>query len=244
VKRIKISIKINNKNVKSDVMNKGFVLVPSDNFEFSDDAKEHLEYFIKDWDDLKVDTFLKDNGKYRLRRYGRFDLNSQERFLERSKDESYFQGINYNPINGGIKREFECLHEKRYNDKFLKDLIMLNFDNLPIPLEYNKWHVGIHQIRVIASPSQIGKPTPEGPHKDGEMFTVQHFIKRENVDGGTFSIFDNNRNLIEDWTQNELMDSVYFKDSSIYHGVSPVISRDTQSTGIRDVLLIDFNPLK
>jgi len=232
------------KDIRNYVDNQGYALIPAKNFEFCTVAKKHLDDFVNDWDDLMVDGFLKDNGRYRFRRYGRFNLNSQDRTLERSNDETYFQSVNYNPLNGGIQRKFASLIDHRYDDEFLRKLIMLDYDSLPIPTEYHFWQVGVHQIRIIASPDAMGYPTPEGPHKDGEMFTVQHFIQRRNVDGGKFTIFDNKRRKIEDWTQYDLLDSVYLRDSDIYHGVSQIVATNDHSNAIRDILLIDFDPLK
>lgn len=232
------------KDIKNIVNNKGYALISAKNFEFCTVAKKHLDDFVKDWDDLVIDNFLKDNGRYRFRRYGRFNLNSQDRTLVRSTDEEYFQSVNNNPVNGGIQRKFASLTEQRYDDEFLKKLIMLDFDNFPMPTEHHLWQVGVHQIRIIAGPEKMGYPTPEGPHKDGEMFTVQHFIQRRNVDGGNFTIYDNKHKKIEDWTQYDLLDSVYFRDSDIYHGVSQIAATNNHSNGIRDTLLIDFDPLK
>ena len=132
-----------------------------------------------------------------------------------------------------------------YFNKILKQLILFDFHHLPTndKIISNKWLVGIHQIRIKAMKEQIGLPTPEGIHKDGEMFTVQHLINCINVTGGKIYIYDNDKNVICSWTQQIQFDSYFFEDDAIWHSVSPIHSDNRNLPAYRDILLIDFDPL-
>lgn len=76
------------------------------------------------------------------------------------------------------------------------------------------------------------------------MYTVQHLIEKKNIEGGENAAYDNDKNRIAKWMQSQRFDSYYFEDDVIYHSVSQVTSKDESSIGYRDVLLIDFDPIK
>ncbi len=46
--------------------------------------------------------------------------------------------------------------------------------------EASRFEVGLHQIRVLATPDAPGRPTPEGRHRDGHDFIGMHLIGRVN----------------------------------------------------------------
>ncbi len=227
-----------------EVKKQGFSVIESDELKFAKGMESHKSKLMESWESLELDQHMKDGGTYRLRRYGRFTFNPKEGSLEIQKNITYFQSKDYNPLNGGEVRKFAPLTEETINNPFLRALILFNFSQLPIPEElYNGlWNVGIHQIRIIAEPGKPGNPTPEGIHKDGEMFTVQHMIQRKNIEGGVNSAYDNSKNPIGSWTQKVPFDSFYFEDDAIYHGVTPIESKDKNNPGVRDILLIDFDP--
>lgn len=233
------------KNVKYSISRTGYCLIRSKDISFSDDLRTSLDDLIASWDNLELDTYLADGGTYRKRRYGRFLFTPETRRLDFQEDVAYYQNEDYNPIHGGVYRRFAPLTPDIAGNRFLIQLIYTNFEQLPLPKDLinSPFWVGIHQIRITAKPGELGKPTPEGVHKDGEMYTVQHFIKIKNADGGTFNIFDNGKNKLVDWTQRDTLDTVYICDEAVYHSASPVVSRDSLNLGIRDILLIDYDPL-
>ena len=232
-------------NVKNDIVRQGYSLVASRDIFFGEDLRGSLEDLVVSWDNLELDAYLADGGRYRERRYGCFLFTPKTKRLKLQNDVAYYQSKDYNPLNGGVARKFAPLTQEIVDNNFLIQLIYTHFDQLLLSenLASGNFWVGVHQIRTIAKPGELGKPTPEGVHKDGEMYTVQHFIKMENADGGTFNIFDNNKKKLADWTQRDTLDTVYICDNLIYHSVSPIVSRDSLNPGIRDILLIDYNPI-
>lgn len=233
------------KNVKEGLSKNGYSLVGSGDISFSSDLRTTLNDLVASWDNLELDSYLADGGTYRKRRYGRFLFTPEPRRLDLQGDAVYYQGKDYNSLHGGVSRRFAPLTPDIVENRFLTQLIYTNFEQLPLPRDLinSRFLVGIHQIRTIAKPGELGKPTPEGVHKDGEMYTVQHFIKIENADGGTFNIFDNNKKKLIDWAQRDTLDTVFLGDEAVYHSVSPIVSRDSLSPGIRDILLIDYDPV-
>jgi hypothetical protein len=232
-------------NITETLDSKGYVFLESKNLPIPKELLDHQDQFISSWDNLQIDKFMADSGKYRMRRYGRFTYDQAKNFLINQKEVNYFQARGYNNLNGDKIRSFASLSSGMVNNKLLHYLIRFHFEKLPLTMEQSKinlWQVGIHQIRIIATPGAVGKPTPEGIHKDGELYTVQHIIKRKNVTGGAMRVFDNDKELVDSWEQENLFDTVYIKDEAGYHDVTPIISADGKTEGIRDILLIDFHP--
>lgn len=231
--------------VLREVREQGFSELHACDLHFSKDLNSSISEFVTDWENLVIDKYMEDRGKYRLRRYGRFIFNSQIDSISFQGKVQYFQSEELNPVNGGSNRQFAPLLDHSVTNEFLHELIKFDFSQLPANEKRNDglWTVGVHQIRILAEPSQHGLPAPEGIHKDGEMFTVQHLIRRHNITGGANSIYDNDKKLIYEWTQQSNFDSYYFEDEAVWHSVSEISSKDQKNRGIRDILLIDFDPV-
>ncbi|OLS19338.1 MAG: hypothetical protein HeimC2_41740 [Candidatus Heimdallarchaeota archaeon LC_2] len=237
---------ITSHNIKNELVNPGYSVIPAEELYFSPVLDEEKAKFLKDWNKLEIDNHMMDGGKYRLRRYGRFTFDNETEKLDYQGEVKYFQTEELNTFAGGQVRKFAPLFDETVQNNFLRELILFDFNQLPIKDEFQniKWNVGIHQIRILAEPGKKGQPAPEGIHKDGEMYTVQHLIERKNIEGGENAAYDNDKNRIAKWMQSQRFDSYYFEDDVIYHSVSQVTSKDESSIGYRDVLLIDFDPIK
>ena len=187
---------------------------------------------------------MADGGKYRLRRYGLFQLSAATGHLAYIPRASFYQSIEINPLNGGEQRHFAPLAADTVKNPFLRDLIQFDFAQLTSKKHIkNDWLVGVHQIRILATTGVTGNPTPEGIHRDDETYTAQHLINRHNINGGINYFYGSGpqptRHPQAVWKQESYFDSYYF-DRSIWHSVSPIASGDRDGDGYRDVILIDF----
>src|SRR5947208_1808966 len=61
--------------------------------------------FARSWDDLGVDAYMADGGRYRRRRFACFRANPEG--ISRKPHQPHYQSRDYNPLNGGIERWFE-----------------------------------------------------------------------------------------------------------------------------------------
>jgi proton-translocating NAD(P)+ transhydrogenase subunit beta len=61
--------------------------------------------FAQSWDDLGVDTYMADGGRYRRRRFAAFRATAEG--VVRKPHQPHYQSRDYNPLNGGIERWFE-----------------------------------------------------------------------------------------------------------------------------------------
>lgn len=226
-------------DVAKETRLRGFAAVPASEFVLTAATQRQLQQLKRAWNDLPADRHMADGGRYRFRRYSRFRLDRAGRSLEPLEGNSIFQSRADNPLNGGVTRTFEPLHPSTAESQFLRDLIWLDFALLPTE-GVQDWIVGVHQVRILATPQEHGKPTPEGVHIDAEKFTVQHLIERKSVEGGVFYAYDREKRPVFSWCQTETLDSVYFTGQT-WHSATPIETR--ARAGIRDILLVDFDPL-
>src|SRR5262249_47901662 len=73
-------------------------------------ATAHWSAFAGSWDDLGVDTYMADGGRYRRRRFGAFSLSAEA--IVRKPHQPHYQSRDYNALNGGIERWFEPITDE------------------------------------------------------------------------------------------------------------------------------------
>jgi hypothetical protein len=196
--------------------------------------------FAASWNDLGVDAFMADGGRYRRRRFGAFSTSAEG--IVRKAHQPHYQSRDYNALNGGIERWFEpitdevaagdCLHA------ILRQCFSI-FDGLtPADRRPASWHTECHQFRIEAHAGVQGQPTPEGLHRDGVDWVLVMLVKRENIAEGITSIHDSERRLIGRFTLQDPLDSAFVDDSRAYHGVTAVVPIDPERPAHRDVLVV------
>lgn len=197
---------------------------------------------------LATDKHMADGGVYRKRAYSRFELalseEGTELLLSALPGHSILQSPADNTLNGGVVRTFAPLVETLARSVLLRSLILKDAEfvrRVEPGLFSTPLVVGVHQVRIVASGSQDGLPTPEGIHRDAERYTFQHLIGRHLIKGGEFRAYDADKNLIFEWLQEEPFDSVVFLGTT-WHSAAPISAIHPAQKGYRDILLIDFEP--
>lgn len=204
-------------------------------------SADHWNDFADCWNQLTLDQYMGDNGTYRFRRYGEFELDHPEGTLRQLPHGPYEQPSYINPLNGGIKRYFDPLEQRFVDNPFLNDLLRSLADICNRAQgENSKWNIRLHPYRIRANKETVGKPTPEGIHRDGVDFIVTLMIGRNNVMGGQTSITDPKERLLYTYTLTHPMDMVVANDALTMHGVSPIRCDDPERAAWRDVLVIAF----
>src|SRR5919202_330671 len=132
--------------------------------------------------ELPVDPYIK--GNYRLRRLSRVIVSGDE--LTKLPHGYLYQPKEYNPVVGGIKREFEELDDALINHETFKHLILAFSDSCKLHPEAE---IGVHQIRTTCSSKNYGKPAPEGIHRDGTDFIGIFSVDRDNIEGGETHLY-------------------------------------------------------
>lgn len=229
-------------SIQQDLKSKGFSALPSSSWSWPDHLKTSADQLAESWSRLEADQFMGDGGKYRFRRYSRFEFHRSGTLIPASGN-SIHQLREHNPLNGGVTRTYAPLEPEILNSPALEFLI--RHDIKQLGLEENptaqRWVVGIHQVRILAELDSVGLPTPEGVHIDAETYTVQHLLDRQNIRGGVFSAYDSQKQPVFHWLQLNRWDSVFFTGST-WHSATPLQLLPNQARGHRDILLIDFDP--
>ena len=202
------------------------------------DRLRDWDAFARSWDDLGLDTYMADGGRYRKRRHAAFRAGPEG--VSRKPHQPHYQSRDYNALNGGIARWFEpVLDSAAQTASFSAILNLCNrlFSDLtPAP----SWHVEAHQFRIEARSDEAGQPTPEGMHQDGVDWVLVLMVDRENIDEGETSIHGLDRSLLGSFTLREPLDAALVDDHRVFHGVTPVRAVDPAKPAHRDVLVVTF----
>ncbi|MBV9827949.1 MAG: 2OG-Fe dioxygenase family protein [Alphaproteobacteria bacterium] len=199
-------------------------------------------HFAASWDDLGVDTYMADGGRYRRRRFACYRAASAG--IIRKPHQPHYQSRDYNPLNGGVQRWFEPVTDEIGDHPSLRAILATCytlFDGLTTPATRPpSWHVEVHQFRIEARPGQDGRPTPEGMHQDGVDWVLVLLVNRVNISSGETSIGDLAQRPLGSFTLTDALDCAVTDDNRVYHGVTPVTPVDPARPAYRDVLVVTF----
>ncbi|HEX3538122.1 MAG TPA: 2OG-Fe dioxygenase family protein [Stellaceae bacterium] len=198
--------------------------------------------FARSWDDLGVDAFMADGGRYRRRRFAAFRASHDG--IARKPHQPHYQSRDYNPLNGGIERWFLPVTDEIGAHPALRAILGIChrlFEQLtPVGLRPPSWHVETHQFRIEARTGIEGRPTPEGMHRDGVDWVLVLLVSRVNVTSGETSIHDLAKQALGSFTLTDPLDAAFTDDNRVYHGVTPIEPLDPVQPGHRDVLVVTF----
>ncbi len=194
--------------------------------------------FAASWNDLGLDTYMADGGRYRKRRHAAFAVGAAG--VTRKPPQPHYQSRDFNALNGGIARWFDPVLEDVADGPAFRAILATChalFDRLtPAPA----WHVEAHQFRIEARPGQAGQPTPEGMHQDGVDWVLVLMIGRVNIQSGETSIHALDRSPLGHFMLEQPMDAALVDDHRVFHGVTAVRPLDPALPAHRDVLVLTF----
>ena len=196
--------------------------------------------FLDSWNHLEQDQYMADSGKYRKRRHAVYAIQHAGEQARQMPYQPHYQTVDYNPLNGGVARYFAPILDDLHQSATLSALLEFGNSVFSQITGNHQWHIELHQFRIEARDGQLGKPTPEGMHRDGVDFVIVVMIKRVNIDSGATTIFDLDNKLVGEFMLRETFDMVLVNDRRVYHGVTPITQLDPQAEAFRDVLVITF----
>jgi hypothetical protein len=200
----------------------------------------HDQVFLDSWNRLEQDRYMADGGKYRKRRHAVYAIQNPAETARLMPHQPHYQTVDYNPLNGGVARYFAPILDDLHHSPTLAALLELGNRVFSQLSGNHQWHIELHQFRIEARDGRIGKPTPEGVHRDGVDFVIVVMIKRVNIDSGATTIFDLDHRLVGEFMLRETFDTVLVNDRRVYHGVTPITQLDPAEEAFRDVLVITF----
>ncbi len=188
-----------------------------------------------DWDDMPPDNYLKDGGRYRRRRHSSFVFESNT--LTQVPHRAHWQPLSYNALHGGMERWFEPMHATTVATpawtKLLTALARTASEVRGTP--HTKWCIEAHQFRIDTTDG-IGRPTPEGAHRDGVDFVAVFMLGRLGIKGGETRVFDAHGPQGERFTLSEPWSLMLLDDTRVIHESTPI--QPVAEGGHRDTLVL------
>lgn len=211
------------------------VLSPSGVATFLDMPLSALDALKPDWDDLPPDNFLKDGGRYRRRRHSSFIVDGEE--IKQVAHRAHYQPLEYNALHGGMLRMFEPMKPEIVAQPVIRRLLQSIAQVCSTVKGVQPWYVEAHQFRIDTS-TGIGRPTPEGAHRDGTDFVAILFAGRENIRGGESRIFEFNGRHGQRFTLTDKWTLLLLDDQRVIHESTPI--QPAGENGHRDTLVLTF----
>ena len=220
----------------------GYVFVVADAMRALLGLPEDWEAFVASWNDLELDHYMADGGRYRRRRYARYAAGGDG--VRRLPHGPHFQSLDYNPVNGGIERWFEPIGDATGASHSLVTILEWSHRlfRLLAPGS-DAWTVEVHQFRIEARAGEVASPTPEGPHRDGVDYVLVLLVKRRNIASGTTTVHSADGAQLGSFTLAAPFDATLIDDARVHHGVTPVVAVDPDAAAFRDVLVVTFRGL-
>lgn len=216
-----------------------FVRAPETRAQLARDGLRDWDGFAASWEDLGLDGYMADGGRYRRRRHAAFAVTSDA--VARKPHQPHYQSRDYNSLNGGIARWFDPVTDAAADHPAMAAILRRCRQVFgALAPEVAAWHVEIHQFRIEALPGLEGRPTPEGMHRDGVDYVLVLMVRRENVTSGVTAIRDHARRELDSFTLTESLDAAWVDDERVFHGVTPVVPVDPTQPAFRDVLVVTF----
>jgi hypothetical protein len=187
------------------------------------------------WNALPPDTHLRDGGRYRRRRHGCFVVDGDR--VDATPPRAHWQPVEYNALHGGIERWFEPLPSALADDPAWRGLLRGLARTADALRGAQPWYVEAHPFRIDTTDG-IGRPTPEGAHRDGVDLVAVVLVGRANVKGGETRVFDiegpdgTRFTLVEPWS------ALLLDDARVIHESTPIQPLDPALPAHRDTLVV------
>ena len=194
-----------------------------------------LEALNQFWEDLPRDPYLKDGGRYRFRRHASYQVKGNSVVL--APHRAHWQSVDYNALHGGIERWFEPAQEQLVHNPAWQSLLLGMAQLLNGLKSVNTWSIEAHQFRIDTADG-IGRPTPEGAHRDGVDFVAVFLLNRVDIKGGETRIFEANGSAGLRFTLMQPWSLLLMNDERMIHESTPI--QPIGPYGFRDTLVLTF----
>lgn len=185
------------------------------------------------WNDLPPDNYLKDGGRYRRRRHSCFVLDGTQ--VKQAPHRPHWQPLAYNALHGGMQRHFEAMEPSLTQQAHWLQLLGWLGQVADDLKGHRTWYSEAHQFRIDTTDG-IGRPTPEGAHRDGVDLVAVFMVGRHGVKGGETRVFEAEGPNGQRFTLNEPWSLLLLDDERVIHESTPIQPVDV--AGHRDTLVV------
>ena len=202
-----------------------------------------LDMLRPSWNDLPADAYLKDGGHYRRRRHSCFVVESD--VVEQVPHRAHWQPLEYNALHGGMQRWFEPMLTTTVAHPAWSQVVsaLAQVSSAARRGNTTRWYVEAHQFRIDTTDG-IGRPTPEGAHRDGVDFVAVLLIDRVGIKGAETRVFEADGpnglrfTLVQPWSV------LLLDDARVIHESTPIqplkLDAEGDACGYRDTLVLTY----
>jgi hypothetical protein len=210
------------------------VLAPADLGVLGVSAAE-LDTLLPCWDDLPPDGYLRDGGRYRFRRHGCFIADGGT--LTLAPHRAHWQPLDYNALHGGMQRWYVPLAQEMVASPAWQALL-IGLARLASAIKGEQpWFIEAHPFRIDTSDG-IGRPTPEGAHRDGVDFVAVLLVGRHGIKGGESRVFEAAGPAGRRFTMTQPWTLLLLDDERVIHETTPIQPLAPDERGWRDTLVL------
>ncbi|MET0372297.1 MAG: 2OG-Fe dioxygenase family protein [Sphingobium sp.] len=191
--------------------------------------------FAASFGDLGQDSYMADGGRYRRRRHAAFRLERGR--IMRKAHQPHYQSRDYNRLNGDVQRWFSPVEEHVAGGAVMRAVFALC--GATFARDGGRHHVEMHQFRIETG-AEIGRPTPEGLHRDGVNHVFVMLVERRNVREGVTRIGTADGAPLGEFMLAEPCDAVMLDDRRVLHGVTEIHAEKPDMPAWRDALVVTF----
>jgi hypothetical protein len=192
-----------------------------------------LHALVPGWNALPPDEYLKDGGRYRRRRHACFVL--KDGTVEQVPHRAHWQPVEYNALHGGMQRWFEPMDSATVSSAAWPKLLLFLASVCSQLKGAQTWFAEAHQFRIDTTDG-IGRPTPEGAHRDGVDLVAVFMVDRQGVKGGETRVFDAAGPNGQRFTLSEPWSVLLLDDARVIHESTPI--QPLAEGGHRDTLVV------
>lgn len=197
-----------------------------------------LQALSPDWEGLPPDNYLKDGGRYRRRRHACFVVTGAD--IQQAPHRAHWQPLEYNALHGGMQRWFEPMLAQTLAlpawPLLLQAVARVTAClRRPAGEPAQPWFIEAHQFRIDTTDG-IGRPTPEGAHRDGVDLVAVFLVGREGIKGGETRVFEAEGPNGQRFTLSEPWSLLLLDDERVIHESTPIQPLGT--AGHRDTLVL------
>jgi hypothetical protein len=189
------------------------------------------------WEALCKDVHLRDGGSYRSRRHSCFVYTPAAHSLELAPHRAHWQPLDYNALHGGMERWFEPITAAVYAAHAWQQLLKALGAVLDALCPVARWYIEAHQFRIDTA-AGIGRPTPEGAHRDGVDYVAILLVERRHIRGGETRVFEAAGPNGVRFTMSEPWTLLLLDDARVIHETTPIQS--ASQPGVRDTLVLTY----
>jgi hypothetical protein len=148
--------------------------------------------------------------------------------------------VEYNALHGGMQRWFEPMEAPVAQAPGWLCLLRALARTASALKGQQAWYVEAHQFRIDTE-GGIGRPTPEGAHRDGVDLVAVFLVGRQGIKGGETRVFQADGPAGQRFTLTEPWSLLLLDDERVVHESTPI--QPVEGEGHRDTLVLTYRAL-